>query len=450
MNSSNIQDIIETKLKSLPIYPGVYKFLNSSGEVIYVGKAKNLKNRVKSYFRVSLGKDTKTQALVENIADLEFIEVSTELEALILEEKLVKKFQPKYNILLKDDKSFLYIVLRDSEITLEKKELNFPQVISARKTDLKPTDIYFGPYPRAEVAKYVLRTLRKIIPFRDCTKSKFISYKRMGKPCLYGHLGLCQAPCTGNVTVKEYKSDILKIKKFLDGNFKKIILDIHKEMLEESKNENFERAAKLRDIIKKFEYLTINSKKIDLIAENPLLAEDLVNESLDNLVKNIPILRDYPERIECYDISNLSGTEATASMTVALNGKLSNSEYRRFKIKFKKTPDDFEMMRETLRRRFKRSLLEDSWKLPNLIILDGGKGQLSAGNSVMEELKIDVPMISIAKKEETLIYIQRGEFYEVKLPKTDEGLKLVQRLRDEAHRFAKKYHHQLRLKKLLS
>ena len=446
MNSSNI----EVKLKTLPIYPGVYKFLNDDGEVIYVGKAKNLKNRVKSYFRVNFDRDTKTKALVENIADLEFIEVSTELEALILEEKLVKKFQPKYNILLKDDKSFLYIVLRDNLVTIDKKEINFPQVLSARKTDLKPEDIYFGPYPRAEVAKYVLRTLRKIIPFRDCTKSKFISYKRMGKPCLYGHLGLCQAPCTGNILVKDYKSDLIKIKKFLDGNFKKIIADVHKEMVEESKNENFERAAKLRDIIKKFEYLTINSKKIDLIAENPLLAEDLVSESLDNLLKNIPVLKDYPERIECYDISNLSGTEATASMTVAINGKLTNSEYRRFKIKFKKTPDDFEMMRETLRRRFKRSLIEDSWKLPNLIILDGGKGQLSAGLSVMEELNVDVPIISIAKKEEILIYQEKGEFYEVKLPKTDEALKLVQRLRDEAHRFAKKYHHQLRLKKLLS
>jgi len=446
MNSTNI----EFKLKTLPIYPGVYKFLNQDGEVIYVGKAKNLKNRVKSYFRVKFDRDTKTQALVENIHDLEYIEVSTELEALILEEKLVKKFQPKYNILLKDDKSFLYIVLRDSLVKVDHKEVNYPQVISARKTDLKPEDIYFGPYPRAEVAKYVLRTLRKIIPFRDCTKSKFISYKRMGKPCLYGHLGLCQAPCTGNISIKDYKSDLGKIKRFLDGNFKKIIADIQKEMYEESKNENFERAAKLRDIVKKFEYLTINSKKIDLIADNPLLAEDLVSESLDNLLKNIPILKDYPERIECYDISNLSGTEATASMTVAINGKLVNSEYRRFKIKFKKTPDDFEMMRETLRRRFKRSLLEDSWKLPNLIVLDGGKGQLSAGLSVMEELKMEVPMISIAKREEILIYQEKGEFYEVKLPKTDEALKLVQRLRDEAHRFAKKYHHQLRLKKLLS
>ena len=446
MISSNL----DSKLKNLPTVPGVYKFINSDGEVIYVGKAKNLKNRVKSYFRITLDRDTKTQALVDNINDMEYIEVSTELEALILEEKLVKKFQPKYNILLKDDKSFLYIVVRNDLVKRDGAEYNFPQVISARKTDLKESDIYFGPYPRAEVAKYVLRTLRKIIPFRDCTKSKFNNYRKMGKPCLYGHLGLCQAPCTSGISSREYQSDILKVKKFLDGNFRKIIIDVQKEMMKESKLENYERAAYLRDIIKKFEYLTINSKKIDMIAENPLLAEDIISTSLDNLLKYIPVLQEFPERIECYDISNLSGKEATASMTVAINGRLENREYRRFKIKFKDTPDDFEMMREVLRRRFKRSLLEDSWRLPNLIILDGGKGQLSAGLGVIEEMKIDVCMISIAKRDEILIYQDRGEFIEVKLPKTDESLKLVQRMRDEANRFAKKYHHQLRIKKLLS
>lgn len=441
---------IEQKLKLLPTNPGVYKFKNFGGEVIYVGKAKNLRNRVKSYFRVSIDRDTKTQALIDNIDDLEWVEVTTELEALILEEKLVKKFQPKYNILLKDDKSFLYIVLRNDLIKKGGSELNYPQVLSARKTDLKEDDIYFGPYPRAEVAKYVLRTLRKIIPFRDCSKSKFHNYRKMGKPCLYGHLGLCQAPCTKEITVKDYGSDIKKIKKFLDGNFKKIILDVQKEMMEESKRQNYERAAYLRDIIKKFEYLTVNTTKIDLIAENPLMAEDLISKSLDNLLKYIPILKDYPERIECYDISNLSGKEATASMTVATNGKLNNSEYRRFKIKFKDTPDDFEMMREVLRRRFKRSLIDDSWKLPNLIVLDGGRGQLSAGLEVLENLNLDVCMISIAKKEEILIYFDGSSFQEIRLPRTDESLKLIQRLRDEAHRFAKKYHHQLRIKKLLS
>ena len=177
MISSNL----DNKLKNLPTVPGVYKFINSEGEVIYVGKAKNLKNRVKSYFRIILDRDTKTQALVDNIDDLEYIEVSTELEALILEEKLVKKFQPKYNILLKDDKSFLYIVIRNDSVKRDGAEYNFPQVISARKTDLKESDVYFGPYPRAEVAKYVLRTLRKIIPFRDCSKSKFNNYRK----CIY-------------------------------------------------------------------------------------------------------------------------------------------------------------------------------------------------------------------------------------------------------------------------
>jgi len=444
-----VSDKLNAKLNNLPTVPGVYKYFDIEGRVIYVGKAKNLRNRVKSYFRIKFDEDTKTKALVENIHDLEYIEVSTELEALILEEKLVKKFQPKYNILLKDDKSFLYIVLRNDPVKVGDSLINFPVVFSARKTDLQSKDIYFGPYPRAEVAKYVLRTLRKIIPFRDCSKSKFRNYQKLGQPCLYGHIGLCQAPCNGKISKTDYLKDISKVKRFLDGRFKKIIDDVVLEMKDASKKEEFEKAAKLRDIIKKFEYLTINTSKIDSFVENPLLIEDIISKSLDNLLKYFPNLKEYPERIECYDISNLSGKEATASMTVALNGRLTNREYRRFKIKFKNTPDDFSMMQEVLKRRFKRALIDDSWKLPNLIVLDGGKGQLSAGNQVLKEMGIDVAMISLAKREEILIYMDGDEFVEIKLDRTDESLKLIQRLRDEAHRFAKKYHHHLRVKKLL-
>jgi len=441
---------LQQKIENVPSVPGVYKYYDSEGTVIYVGKAKNLKNRVRSYFRVSFDKDTKTQALVENISDLEYIEVSSELEALILEEKLVKKFQPKYNILLKDDKSFLYIVIRDSYVKSDSAEINFPVIFSARKTDLKPDDFYFGPYPRAEVARFVLRSLRKIIPYRDCSSSKFRNYQKLGQSCLYGHLGLCSAPCVGQITKTNYQKDVNKIVKFLDGKFSKIINEVITEMKEASKKEDFERAAKLRDIIKKFEYLTVNSSKIDSFVENPLLIEDIISQSLDNLLKYIPILKEYPQRIECYDISNLSGKEATASMTVALDGRLVSREYRRFKIKLKDTPDDFLMLSEVLSRRFKRALIDDSWKLPNLIVLDGGKGQLSSGLNVARKLGIDIPIISIAKREEILYYEKNGEFYDVKLSKTDETLKLIQKLRDEAHRFAKKYHHQLRLKKLLS
>lgn len=443
-------DKLMEKVNNLPNVPGVYKYFDSEGTVIYVGKAKNLRNRVKSYFRIKFDGDTKTKALVENIANVEYVEVSTELEALILEEKLVKKYQPRYNILLKDDKSFLYIVIRSDKVKVGQTEIDYPVIFSARKTDLNPKDIYFGPYPRAEVAKYVLRSLRKIIPFRDCSKTKFRNYQKIGQPCLFGHIGLCQAPCVGKLSKTDYLRDVSKVKRFLDGNFRKIIEDTVKEMKLASKTEDFEKAAKLRDIIKKFEYLTINASKIDSIIENPMLIEDMISASLDNLLKYFPHLKEYPERIECYDISNTSGKEATASMTVAINGRVTNNEYRRFKIKFKDSPDDFEMMREVLRRRFKRALIDDSWKLPNLIVLDGGKGQLSAGVKVMEELGIEVAMISIAKKEEILIYFDGREFIEVKLPKTDESLKLIQRLRDEAHRFAKKYHHELRLKKLLS
>lgn len=446
MNNNKLQE----KIARVPTAPGVYKYFDFEGNVIYVGKAKNLRNRVKSYFRINFDKDTKTQALVENIYDLEYIEVSSELEALILEEKLVKKFQPKYNILLKDDKSFLYIVIRNNIVKVSHEEKNFPVVFPARKTDLKKDDLYFGPYPRAEVARFVLRSLRKIIPYRDCSSSKFRTYQKLGQGCLYGHLGLCSAPCVGQIAMTNYQKDVNKIVKFLDGKFAKIISEVVDEMKDASKREDFERAGKLRDIIKKFEYLTVNTSKIDSFVENPLLIEDIISSSLDNLLKYIPILKEYPQRIECYDISNTSGKEATASMTVAIDGRLNSSEYRRFKIKLKKTPDDFAMLSEVLERRFKRSLIDDSWKLPNLIVLDGGKGQLSSGLLVAKNLGIETTIISIAKKEETLYYEKDGEFFEVRLSKSDETLKLIQRLRDEAHRFAKKYHHQLRLKKLLS
>ena len=353
-------DKLMEKVNNLPNVPGVYKYFDSEGNVIYVGKAKNLRNRVKSYFRIKFDGDTKTKALVENISNVEYVEVSTELEALILEEKLVKKYQPRYNILLKDDKSFLYIVIRSDKVKVGQVEIDYPVIFSARKTDLNPKDIYFGPYPRAEVAKYVLRSLRKIIPFRDCSKTKFRNYQKIGQPCLYGHIGLCQAPCIGKLSKTDYLRDVSKVKRFLDGNFRKIIEDTVKEMKLASKSEDFEKAAKLRDIIKKFEYLTINASKIDSIIENPLLIEDIISASLDNLLKYFPHLKEYPERIECYDISNISGKEATASMTVAINGRVTNNEYRRFKIKFKDSPDDFEMMREVLRRRFKRALIDDS------------------------------------------------------------------------------------------
>ena len=214
---------------------------------------------------------------------------------------------------------------------------------------------------------------------------------------------------------------------------------------------NFEEAARYRDLLNRFAYITQSFKTAQTYIENPYFTEDIANRALDDISKIIPYIKLPLERIECYDISNISGKEAVGSMVVATKGKIDKSQYRRFRIKFKSTSDDFEMMREVLRRRFNRSLSEsvkNKWDMPDLIILDGGKGQVSAGLEVLKEKNLEVPLVGIAKKFETVVFVNNGEFQEIVPEKESEGLRLVQRLRDEAHRFARAYHHKLRLKNI--
>jgi len=432
---------LEQKVTDLPRLPGVYLFKNAVGKVIYVGKAKSLKDRVKSYFALDIIESSKTAALVRNIVDLEFIEVMSELEALILEAELIKKYRPKYNIQLKDDKSSLYIVIRNERVKFEGKSINLPRVLTARETDLKKKDKVFGPYPQGSVAKYVVRSVRRIIPYRDCTTAKFQRYHNLGKPCFFGHLGLCSAPCASKVSIEDYKKEVKKVEKLLSGEYPSITKAIRSEMQELSKELRYEEAAERRDMLKKMEYVTKTFRDPAAYVENPYLVEDLLTEALDDLVQVVPDLKEVPRRIECYDISNISGREATGSMVVAVDGRIEKKEYRKFRIKLKATPDDFDMMREVLGRRFKRK----GWDMPDLIVLDGGKGQVSAVREVLEGYEIEIPLIGLAKKMETVVL---SDFSEVVLERGSEGLKLLQRLRDEAHRFAKDYHMKLRLKKL--
>ncbi|KKS21343.1 MAG: Excinuclease ABC subunit C [candidate division WWE3 bacterium GW2011_GWC1_41_7] len=431
------------KVKELPQSPGVYKFKNIKGEIIYIGKAKNLRSRVKSYFQDNLDVGSKTYALVSRIRDLEYIEALSEFEALLLEAELIRQYRPKYNISLKDDKSYLYIVIRNEKLVVRGKKVGVPRILTARKPDLMDNDTVFGPYPDGSTAKYIVRTVRKIIPFRDCSVAKYTRYQNLGRPCLYGDLGLCSAPCTDNLTIEEYRDDIHKIKKLLSGDSVQIVNTLKKEMDMASKEQNFEKAAHYRDIIQKFDYIRQSFKSANTYIENPYLVEDMITESLDELVKNIPVMRNFPERIECYDISNISGKEAVGAMVVATDGRIDKSQYRKFKIKFKQKPDDFDMMREVLARRFK-----NDWPKPDLIVLDGGKGQVSAGMEVMKRMNIDIPLTGLAKRFETIVYTSGSEFIELNLDKNNEGLRLLQRLRNEAHRFAQKYHHHLRLKKI--
>lgn len=442
---------LKEKVKNLPKRPGVYTFKNDKGKVLYVGKAKRLRDRVMSYFSINNLEGGKTAALVKNIFDFDVIEVESEFEAIVLEAELIKLHKPKYNIQLKDDKSHLYIVIRDEELEIDNKKIKLPKILTVRETDLKNSDISYGPFPKSSVARYVVRAVRKMIPYRDCSKTKYYRYQKMGRPCFYGHIGLCSAPCVKDISITDYKNDIKKIMNLLEGKSPEAVKSIRDEMQAHSNNEEYEKAARKRDLLEKIEYATKSFHDPQSYIDDPYLLEDIIDQALTELVENIEILDSKPQRIEAYDISNISGKMATGSMVVAEKGHIEKSEYRKFKIKFLSTPDDFEMMREVLKRRFSREMGESkksTWGKPDLILIDGGKGQVSVVLEVMDDYNLDTPVIGLAKEEETVIYKSEGRFKEVLLPRNSEGLKLLQRLRDESHRFAKNYHKSLRLKNL--
>lgn len=450
MKTSNVVQ----KVENLPQTPGSYIFKDSTGKVIYVGKAKNLKARVKSYFSVNIPSDFKTAELVRRINDLEFIKVDSEFEAIILEAELIKKYKPKYNIVLKDDRSKIYIVIRNDLITLSEKKYKLPKVITARKPDLKETDIVFGPYPNNVVVRNILTTSRKIFPFRDCNYSKFSKYKKIRSPCLYGHMGICSSPCLAKEAsdLSDYKKSISGLKKILSGNVTGLIRDINKKMQTYSKNENYEEAVVCRDLLDKFYFVQKTFREAEEYINNPYLVDDISKKSLEEIKDFLPVLKNLPRRVECYDISNISGKEAVGSMVVSINGTIDKSEYKRFRIKFKKTPDDFGMLYEVLYRRLKRELPGSdmkSWGVPDLIVVDGGKPQVSSASDVLRDLEILVPVVGIAKKYETLVYKEGKDFIEKTFPKDSLGMKLIIKLRDESHRFAQSYHHLLRKKSLL-
>ncbi len=444
-----MQKDLKTTISHLPQTPGIYMYKNTEGKVIYVGKAKRLKNRVKSYFQTDLDPVSKTAALVKNIADIEYIETLSELEALVLEAHLIKIHKPKYNVALKDDKSYLYIVIRPSKVTLNSQSVNIPVVLTAREGDLQKKDKTFGPYPSSNTAKYVARSVRKAFPYRDCSHAKFKRYNKAGQPCLYGHIGLCQAPCTGLITPVTYRSQVARIERFLSGESAALVKSFQKAMQKAAREQNFEEAAYLRDQLSKFDYIRQKATVAQQYVDNPYLVQDLREKALVELVRAVPLLTDLPQRIECYDISTISGSDSVGSMVVALGGETAKSEYRRFKINTTTpdTPDDFAMLNEVLRRRLKGKNLE-SWGIPDLIVVDGGKGQVSSGLKVLDAVNMDIPLIGLAKKYETIVYYDRHthQFIELNLPPDNEGQKLLIKLRNEAHRFAQSYHHKLRLK----
>ncbi len=440
MNASMLRD----KVKALPKEPGVYKFRDEVGRIVYVGKAKNLKNRVGSYFSSTIPLGSKTKLLVDSVRDLEVIPVQSELEALLLEAKLIKTYKPRYNISLKDDKSYKYIVILNSKMD----GINFPIVTTARKLE-KSVKYYYGPFPDGGKVNEVIRSVRKVIPFRDCSPTKFQKYKKTGSPCLYGHLGLCSSPCVNFADNKKYLRDITLLKRFLSGDAVSFQKSLSSLMQVASRKQNYELAAYYRDKLEKYSYVTQGFRDVSNYIQNPNLVADTRTQALSELGKNLEIITKHLIRIECYDISNISGKDATASMVVAIEGKLRSDQYKRFKIRTKDTPDDFLMIKEVIRRRFTHKTSEIGWSWPDLLVIDGGKGQVSSVLGVLSELSIEIPVVGLAKRFERLVYFQNGDYKEIDLERSNEGLKLIQALRDEAHRFARKYHHMLRMKSLL-
>lgn len=370
-----------------------------------------------SYFLGSLG--SKTAKLISSADKVTFCLVTSELESLLLESFLIKKYKPKYNILLKDDKHALYIV-----ITKEK----FPRVLTCRKLyALSYKDVY-GPFPSTTNVKTILKLIRKIFPYSDHKISK--------RPCLYSHLGLC-LPCP-NITSnnKEYMKNIRNIKLVLSRKFNIVRKILEKEMNLLSKQQKYEEAKEVRDKINALDYLTQKRISEENFIKNPNLTEDIRQIELGKLSEITGISK--LNRIECFDIAHLSGSNATASMVVAIQGEMEHEYYRHFRIRQKNSQSDYDSMREIAQRRIKH--LTD-WGKPDLIIVDGGLGQVKIFDE--EFKKLNIPVIGIAKNPDRLIFTSG---IKIKL----QNLQLVLCIRDESHRFARRYHHKLISKNLLT
>lgn len=415
--------MLPKKVTSIPSSAGIYQFFDKNKKIIYIGKAKDLKKRISSYFKdKNLG--PKTNLMVSKISDIKIIKVFSEFEALLLEAELIKKYQPFYNIQAKDDKSPLYIKISDSQVPL----------ISTTRNEKPKRGVFLkGPFPSAKTPKEILKTVRRIF--------KYCHHKNPKRPCLYVHLGLCPYPYQSKQAEQEYVKNITRIKKLLKGKTKQLIRELKKEMHLLSKDQKYEKAGEIKREIEKLQFLVTTYRTPREFLEKQTLVDDLALSKLKYL-RNILELKTVPKRIECYDISNISGMFATGSMVAFENGVSARNQYRRFKIKVGNKPNDYQMLAEVLTRRFK-----NNWKYPDLIIIDGGRGQLNTSLNVISKLSLNIPVIAIAKKFEKIYTSDR--IFPISLAKENPARQLVEEIRDESHRFAITYHRLLRSKNLL-
>ncbi|QGU00375.1 Excinuclease ABC subunit C [Candidatus Syntrophocurvum alkaliphilum] len=537
---------MKDRLKNVPLNPGVYMFKDEESRVIYVGKAKALRNRLRSYFQSPEGLDPKVRVMMSRVADFDYIVTNSEVEALILENNLIKSYQPRYNINLRDDKTYPYLKITTGE--------KFPR-ISVVREEKDRASRYFGPYTDVTSLRETLRLLTSIFPVRTCK-----NFKNKTRPCLNKDIDKCLAPCSGKLSHEEYNKVVVGLIDFLEGNYKDLLKQKEEEMQIAANNLEFEKAARIRDQINAINKVSAKQKisfdaqyKMDVIGmvndeknnlvlvlklragkiigkdtfwlkkaidekeeeilgflikqyydENPDIPGEIIinltfeelelieswlkektqrsvkikvpkkgekKQLLDMVLDNAKLLWDekmnqdlknekvlqhlskvlnievVPERIECFDISHLAGEETVASMVVLTKAVPDKMAYRRFKIKIDKN-DDFAAMSEALKRRFTqaREGNESFLPEPDLILIDGGLGQVNAVQNVINELGVDIPVFGLAKKNEEIF--KPGISKPIVLPRRDEALMVLQRARDEAHRFAIEYNRKLRSKKV--
>lgn len=429
---------LKLQLKNLPKSPGVYIFKGVRGKPVYVGKSTNVRERVKSHLSAD---GPKAKAILEASFWVESIPVKYELEALLLEAALIKKHKPIFNSRAKDDKHPLYI-----KITKDK---SF-SIITTSRREAEKGATYYGPFPSSRIVREVLRQIRKVFPFHSQKVGK--------KPCFWSHLGLCR-PCPAEIlTVKDkkehqrrkraYQQNIKNITKILSGKTEALKKHLRKEMEKYAKEEDFEGAAARRDQLAQLAYITTPYRPATAYLENPNLLADIREKEIKELfehLKNEAGVGVPPKRIECYDISHLQGDNPTASMVTFVEGEPEKNLYRHFRIRGEGTKDDFSMMKEVVKRRLGHL---DDWGKPDLIVVDGGKPQLKAAMIALREADFDIQTIALAKREEEVIVLTNGNFKTLRLPRNSAALKLLQRIRDEAHRFARSHHLKLRLKSL--
>ena len=425
------------KVRQFPTTPGVYLMKDAVGRVLYVGKAVNLRSRASSYFNKASAVDFRTADLVRQIRDVDFISADSEVDAILMEARLIKDIQPPFNQELKDDKTFPYL-----ELTLRE---DFPRVEFTRQPQARGTKLY-GPFTNAKKLRGAIAALQKIFRFRTCALDIEDGDERWKwfRPCLLHSINQCTAPCNLRISKEDYRRDIERLKLFLDGKKQKLLDELREDMRQASQNLKYEKAGRIRDQLKLLENLSQRGNLDEHVQPEVFFIDP--RKGLAGLQKlfKLPVA---PRRIEGVDIAHLGGAETVASLVQFIDGLPFKPGYKRFKIRGVEGIDDFASIREVVSRRFSR-LAREGESFPDILLVDGGIGQLNAALEAMRTIGVSPPLtISLAKQEEE-IYVP-GEPAPRRLSRHSYALRLLQYVRDEAHRFAQHYHHLLRRKATL-